>query len=575
MNRTLVRLAAYIAPSAKGIWGALGLAGLISGAELLNPYIMEQIIDRYLPDPQGGYNIYLLGGLYCLTAGLAALCQYAQAWILNRAGQGIIHHIRMDAFRCLAHMPFSFFDQHASGRLLTRVTSDMEALSELCSNVVVSLVKDILLLAGIVVVMLRLHLPLALVSFSILPLMALVTVLYNKRAKGNFKEVRALFGAINGFLAENLSGMRLVQAFNRQKEKFAEFKTLNDAYNKASVFGVFLNALFKPGAEWMNALAISILVWYAAGDALGGRLEIGVLYAFITYIKKFFGPINDLADKYSAIQTGIVSAERVFELLGREGEAEPMGRGLPLPRAVGDIEFRNVWFAYTEGDWVLKNISFRVAPGQTLALVGHTGSGKTTIVSLLSRFYLVQKGEILLDGKNINAYRLEDLRKNIGVVLQDVFLFASDIRANIRLNSREISDAAVEAAADFVNAGPFIRALPKGFDQPVTERGATFSAGQRQLLNLARVAAFRPPVLVLDEATANIDTENEAILQASLEKIAGQHTTVVIAHRLSTVARADRILVLNKGEIAEAGRHQDLIRQNGTYRRLYETQFAE
>ncbi|MDR1532314.1 MAG: ABC transporter ATP-binding protein/permease [Clostridiales bacterium] len=574
MKSTMSRLFSYIKPFVPAVLASLALAGLISASELVRPYIIEIVIDEYIMDPGSRHNIYALGALYFGGAFFGAAFQYWQEYLLNLTGQKIIHNIRMDAFRCLAYMPFSFFDRNSSGRLLTRVTSDIEALNELYSGVIVSLVKDAIMLAGIVAVMLRLNFKLALVSFCIVPIIVIVTLAYNKRAKKNFSYVRTLFGTINGFLAENISGMRLVQTFNRQKEKFAEFTPLNEEYNKASVFSVMLNALFKPSSELINALAISIIIWYAAGGVLGGTLEIGVLYAFITYIKKFFGPINDLADKYGSIQTGMVSAERIFELLAQEEQTEDISAGLALPKARGEIEFRGVWFAYNDEDWVLRDVSFHVRPGETVAFVGHTGSGKTTIVSLLGRFYEVQKGEILLDGVNIKKYRLPDLRKNIAIVMQDVFLFATDIKSNIRLNNNALSDRDVEAAAEFVNAADFIRGLPGGFEEKVTERGATLSTGQRQLLNFARAVAFQPAIIILDEATSSIDTENEAVIQQSLRKISGSHTSLVIAHRLSTVEKADNIIVISRGEVQETGSHQELLRKNGAYRQLYDMQFT-
>ena len=547
---------------------------MVNGAELLSPYITKIIIDDYIVGGREELNIFLLGSIYLGTEVLGALFQYGQTYTLNLMGQNIIHHIRLELFSHIQYMPLSFFDHNSSGRILTRVSNDIEALNELYSGVLVALVQDIFMLLGIVVVMIRMNVKLALISFSIVPLIAVITFYYNKKAKANFRVVRGLIGRINGFFAENVSGMRLVQIFHREKEKLEEFKKLNDEYNEASVFGVFLSALFRPGSELINTLAISILIWFCAQGVFHHKIEIGVLYAFVTYTKKFFRPIHDLAEQYSTIQSGTVSAERIFELMDNNDGLEKMEEGVEITEFKGKIDFRNVWFAYQGEEWVLKDVSFTINPGETVAFVGATGAGKSTIINLIGRFYEIQKGEIFIDGINIKNIKRKDLRKAVAVVMQDVFLFAGDIKSNIQLDHEKISDQDVVDAAKYVNAHPFIEQLPRGYEEPVKERGCTLSAGQRQLLSFARAIAFKPSILVLDEATANIDTENEKIIQDSLEKISKDRTTLIIAHRLSTIQNADKIIVLNKGVVREIGTHNELLQKEGVYRNLYQLQIS-
>ncbi|MCL2096772.1 MAG: ABC transporter ATP-binding protein/permease [Oscillospiraceae bacterium] len=570
------RMVAYFRTALPLLILAMFLALVIILADLINPYITKIIIDDYIGGKNPLVNIYFLGGLYLLCSITGAATQYFQVNILNYMGQTIIHKIRLQVFSHVQNMSLKFFDKNSTGSLLTRITNDIEAISELYSGVIIDLFKDVFMIAGIVIAMLLLNWRIALVSFCIIPLIVFATVLFNKKAKENFRWARSLIARINAFFAENISGMKLVQIFNKQKEKFGEYKKINDEYNKATVTGVRLNAIFRPANEFINSLAISILIWFCAGDIIRGTLDFGVLYAFITYSRRFFHPINDLADKFATIQSGRVSAERIFELLDNceHSESSDSGKSLAKAEIKGGIEFRNVWFAYNGEEYILKDVSFKINAGETAAFVGATGSGKSTIINLMGRFYDIQKGEILLDGVNIKEYRLDELRKSIAVVMQDVFLFAGDIKSNIRLNNSDISDAQVEEAAKYVNADYFIRDLNQKYNEPVMERGATLSAGQRQLLSFARAVAFNPPLLVLDEATASIDTENEEIIQESLKKISKDRTTVIIAHRLSTIKNADIIIVIHQGVITESGKHEELLQNGGIYRKLYEIQFA-
>ena len=572
-NKTL-RILSYFRPYLGLVFLSFILAILINVAELASPYIMKITIDEYITVPKPQVNIQLLGLAYMGAVIAGAIFNYIQVYVLNSTVQKIMLNIRIELFSHIQKMPLTFFDHNSSGRILTRVTNDVEALNEMYSGVLVAFFKDLIMLVGIIVVMLKMDLQLAGVSFVAIPIILTATYFYNKKARWNYKRVRHLIAKINGFLAENISGMKLVQIFNREKEKYQEFDQLNQEYNRASIFEVVLMALFKPSAELINSLIISLLIWYCAPGIFHSTIEIGVLFAFITYVKKFFDPINDLADKYNVILAGTVAADRIFELMDHnEGQEDP-DQGLSLPLVKGAIEFKNVWFAYNGEDWVLKDINFKVNPGETVAFVGATGSGKSTIINLIGRFYEVQKGEILLDGVNIKQIKLKDLRRYIAVVMQDVFLFAGDIQSNIRLNNHEITENEVIQAAEYVNASEFIQNLPNKYHEEVKERGSTLSSGQRQLLSFARAIVFKPAILVLDEATASIDTETEQIIQSSLTKISQDRTTLVIAHRLSTIMNADKIIVIHKGRIREIGRHQELLQVEGIYKTLYEMQFT-
>jgi ATP-binding cassette, subfamily B, multidrug efflux pump len=570
----LLRILSYLKPHIPTLSISLIFALLVNAAELASPYITKVVIDEYLIKGNANIRIELMGVLYLICVMGGAVFNYSQVYLLNLIGQKVIHFIRMELFSHIQHMPASFFDKNSSGRIMTRATNDVEALSELYSGVIVSLFKDLFMILGIVAVMIQMNYKLALVSFIIVPIIVTVTYFYNKKARWNFKRVRGLIAQINGFLAENISGMKLVQIFNREKEKYSEFKKLNGEYNEASIFEVVLMAFFRPGAELINSLSISILIWYCTRGVLNGALEIGLLYAFINYVKKFFDPIKDLAENYNTIQSGIVSADRIFELLDNNEGVECLDKGIHMEEIKGNIEFKNVWFSYTGEEWVLKDVTFTIKEGETAAFVGATGSGKSTIISLIGRFYEIQKGQITIDGIDIRDISLRSLRSFIAVIMQDVFLFSGDIKSNISLDNGNISFEDVVQAANYSNASEFINKLPSKFEEEVKERGCTLSSGQRQLLAFARAIAFKPSILVLDEATANIDTENERIIQKALSENSVSRTTLVIAHRLSTIVDADKIIVIHKGRIREIGRHEELLEREGIYKRLYELQYS-
>ncbi len=524
------------------------------------------------------HDIRQIGNLAMLLilAGIASFgLNYAKSILLHSIGQRIVLNVRTELFTHLEHMDLAFFDRNPVGRLVTRLTNDTETLNEVYTSVLVNLFKDVFTLAGIVVVMFRLSPGLALVSVSTLPLIIIATVLFRVKARDAYRKVRAALARINASLSENISGMRIVQVFNREAHKYSEFKATNAEFYSAGVAEMMVYAVFRPTVEFVATFALSVLVWYGGVRVLRGAMPFGLVYAFVNYIEMFFGPINALTEKYNMLQAAMASSERIFQLMDTRPAITDAPLALPIERARGRIEFRNVWFAYNEGEWVLRDVSFTIEPGQMVAFVGATGAGKTSIISLINRFYDVQKGEILLDGINVKELRLADLRRSVATVLQDVFLFTGDIKTNIRLNEKGIADERVREVAKHVNADHFISRLPRGYDEPVTERGSTLSAGQRQLLAFARALAFDPAILVLDEATSSIDTDTEMLIQDALPRLIAGRTTIVVAHRLSTVQHADKIIVLHKGKIRESGTHQELLARHGFYYDLYRLQYAD
>ncbi len=551
------------------------IALLIDAAAIIKPYIIKYVIDDFLAvgrnEPQAFLKIGLLYfGVVLLGSGFG----YTQTYSLTYVGQKIMYDIRYQLFSHIQKMSMKFFDKNSSGRILTRVTNDVEALDEIFSGLLVNFIRDFIMIVGIIITMFSLNTTLALLSLCCIPVITIVTIIYRKAARKNFLRMKALIGKINGFLAENISGMKIVRIFHREKEKFNEFKKLNDDYFSVSITELILHSLLRPIIEIVNTLTMALLIWYCSTKITGGYLEIGVLYAFITYIKQFFAPINEISEEFTSLQSAMISAERVFDVLDNKEFQEDFTVGELVDKIKGEIEFKNVWFAYDNEDWVLKDVSFKIEPGQTAAFVGATGSGKTTIINLMARFYDVQKGEILIDGRNIREYNLRVLRKQIAVVIQDVFLFSGDIKSNIRLRNKNITDQEIKEAAKWVCADKFIESLPNKYNEEVKERGCTFSAGQRQLISFARAVAFKPSIFVLDEATANIDTETESAIQNAMANISEGSTTIIIAHRLSTIKNADKIIVISNGRIEEIGTHDELFEKGGIYRELYEKQLV-
>ena len=558
-------------------------------ANILKPYLMKIAVDEFIGQYEGlgmekvneltkDANWFTgtltgLGVTYFLVILGGQAAGYAQSLMMTKVCQTILHSLRMKAFYHIHHMKLKDLDAMGSGWLLTRSTNDIEALDEFYGDILLSLFKDVFLLAGILAAMFLMSWRLALVSLVMVPAIFAITVACRGALRRNFVKMKALTGRMNGFIAESLSGIRVIQAFNREKEKYAELDDLNRQYLKASIFQVFMNSVLRPVMEVINSVGIALVL--CIGFRMIGRpvapLEVGVLVAFNTYIRQFFGPINDLAEKYNNIQSSLVSADRVFDLIADESELEdpeqPGYEGIMR----GEIEFRDVWFAYEGEDWVLRGLNFSCKSGDKLAFVGATGAGKTTIISLLSRFYVPQKGEIRIDGVPLNQWNLGALRRQIGVVLQDVFLFVGTVADNVRIHG-DISPQQVRRAVEIAHADGFVDALPGGMEHRVAERGATFSTGERQLLSFARAIAHDPRVLVLDEATANIDSNTEELIQNSIADISQGRTSIFIAHRLSTIRACDKIYYLEKGVVAESGTHEELMALGGRYRALVEEQ---
>lgn len=521
-------------------------------------------------DIKGVLNVVILFA-FVLFGGF--ILNYIQALLLNYAAQRQIFHMRQALFDHLMHQSLSFFDRNPVGRLVTRVTNDMKNISEMYTNVLINAFKDVLLLGGTVFVMFALNPKLAVVSLVTFPLIGLAAWRFRTKAREAHRAVKVKIARINASLSENISGMKIIQIFDQQDAIKKDFRAINEDHLMASLEEIRVFAIFRPAMNLIYSLTLAILIWYGGGKAIQGALELGVLFAFINYTEQFYRPIFDLSEKFNILQSAMASAERIFLLFDTDEIIKEIEAPVKLEPFRGEIEFRNVWFCYEPNNWVLKDVSFMVKPGDTVAFVGATGSGKTTIISLLNRFYDIQKGQILIDGHDIKDLALDDLRGKIGMVLQDVFLFAGDIKGNIRLNQRDMPMECLESVARHVNADPFIKKLPNGYDEPVQERGSTLSAGQRQLLSFARALAFNPDVLILDEATANIDTETEHLIQDAIDKIVRDRTTIVVAHRLSTIQNADNIIVLHKGEVRESGTHDQLLEQEGIYHNLFLLQY--
>lgn len=573
----LWRLIGYFRPVLPLLLLGLALAGAANLANLAKPFVLQHILDDYITVENFDLTaVTFLGVLYFAVVAAAAGAQYAQSQVSRLMGQKIVHRMRVQLFDHIQRMSMSFFDHHSSGSLLTRILSDIESVSEFFTAVVISLLQQVVLLVGIVAAMLQLDLQLTLVSAVLIPIICLITGLYRWIAYHNFVQVKAQLSRINSFLAENITGMRVVQLFHREKEKFHEFHQLDERMYRLGFREILLNSFGGPFMTTIGNLASAVLIVVftnalapGAGDG-GVAVKVGVLYAFITLMQQFFQPIAQIADQFTTIQSAFVSAQRIFKILDNTQEMEDLEKGEPLEHVKGEIRFEHVWFAYQGEDWVLKDVSFHILPGQQAAFVGATGSGKSTIISLLARFYTIQKGRILLDGKPIEQYQLSSLRRHVAVVMQDVFLFSGDVAGNIRLGEQTISDEELEQAAESIGADAFIRSLPMGYHSTVVERGATFSAGQRQLISFARAMAFAPEILILDEATASIDTETEQMINLAMERAAENRTMLIVAHRLSTIRQADCIFVLDHGKILEEGTHDRLLEKQRRYYQLWQ-----
>lgn len=573
VDRSLaLRLARFLAPYWRSIAFASFLSLLIACLTLIGPKIVQVAIDEHITkgDLRG---VFALAGWYFVTILAILGLEYWREWVTAFVGQHAMYDLRRALFAHVQKLSLPFFDRNPVGRTMTRVTSDVAALNEMFSQGLTTLAGDIFLLFAIAGILLYKNWLLALLIFSTVPLLLFAGAWFRRTVRTGYREVRARLSHMNAYLQENLSGMRTVQAYNRQSLNYKRFDQLNEQYRQANMITVFAHAVFVPAVELISALAMALIIWYGGIASLDGSITVGVIVLFIQYCSRFFQPIKEMSDKFNVLQTAMAASERIFKLLDEKPEITAPANPVGFEALKREIRFDNVWFAYKDQEWVLQDVSFEVKPGQTVALVGSTGSGKTTITSLLARFYDVQKGSIRLDGTDLRNFDPDELRRRMAIVLQDNFLFTGTIESNIRLGDESITKEQIERAAEHVNALPFIQQFPSGFQTEVLERGATLSVGQKQLLAFARALAFDPEILILDEATASIDTETEVLIQDALKKLLKGRTSIVIAHRLSTIQTADQILVLHHGRIRERGTHHELLQQGGLYRKLYDLQY--
>jgi ATP-binding cassette subfamily B protein len=610
-SRLMGRLLKYLRPYK---WqAAVSFVAILlkAACDVIGPFLFKVGIDNYLtakrpehpswlgrhlnPDPVTG--ITQLAALYLGALLLLYFFEFVQTYLIQWMGQKVMFDLRSQIFRHIQRMHVGFFDRHPVGRLVTRLTNDVDALNEMFTSGVFAIFDDVFVLAGIVIVMLQMNWRLALLAFAVLPLIGGVTTVFRKHVRSSYRRIRTAIAKINAFTQEHISGMTVVQLFNREKRAYDDFEAVNKQHMVAFKDAILAYALYYPAVEILSTVAIALVLWRGGNGVLKGTVTVGVLVAFMQYAMRFFRPIQDLSDKYNILQAAMAASERVFQLLDTPAEIVNPATAQTAPQT-GRIEFRHVWFTYQRLDeeqkelianatadelaelgksidWVLRDVSFVVEPGRTAAIVGHTGAGKTTIISLMMRFYDIQSGSILVDGVDVRCHGIRQLRQRFGVVLQDPFLFTGTITDNIRMGSEWIGDQRMRQAAADVNLLDYIESLPSGFEEPVRERGATLSTGRKQLINFARALAHDPKILILDEATSSVDTDTELLVRSALERMVTGRTSVIIAHRLSTVQQADVILVMHKGQLREMGTHQELLVRRGLYYKLYQLQYKD
>jgi ATP-binding cassette subfamily B multidrug efflux pump len=582
------RLLRYLHPYRGWVAIAALLTLPVAPLAAVGPWLFEIAVDRYIvpslhreiPQAAAVHGLGWVSLAYLATLALGFAFMYFQVRVMQKVGQDTMYDLRKEIFEHLQRLPISFYDHSPVGRLVTRVTTDVDALNDLFATGIAAMVNDAFLLVLFVFVMLYINWRLALATFAVIPLLFVCTWVFRDKVRDANRRIRTAIARINAFLQEHISGMSVVQLFNRERKARAQFAELNRIHMEAYKDAILAFALFYPAVEFIGVVAIIVSFWYGGLRSLAGLVSVGVLFAFMQWSQRFFQPIQDLSEKFNILQSAMAASERIFKLLD-EPLSAAISEGRPLSAVRGEIEFRNVWFAYhgganpKEDDWILRDVSFRVRPGETMAIVGHTGAGKTTTIQLLLRFYDIQRGQILLDGTDIREFSVQDLRRQFGIVLQDPFLFTGTLESNVRLGTATVSRGAVESALREVGLGPFLDSLPQGLDTLVTERGATFSVGQRQLVSFARALAHNPRFLILDEATSSVDTRTEVMIREALDRLLTGRTAIVIAHRLSTIQNADRILVFHKGRLREQGTHQELLGQRGIYYRLYQLQYKD
>jgi ATP-binding cassette, subfamily B, multidrug efflux pump len=613
-SRLMKRLLTYLRPYSWQVAIALAAIVLKAGADVLGPYLTKVAIDKYLARAAGTQSVLdrwlsstPLVGIAEIAAVYVALqvstffLEFLQTYFMQWTGQKVMFDLRSQIFRYLQQMHVGFFDKNPVGRLVTRVTTDVDALNEMFTAGVVSIFEDVFVLVGILVIMLRMNWKLALITFAVLPLIFWATQVFRDKVRDSYRRIRVAIARINAYLQEHVSGMMVLQLFNREERAFQRFSEVNRSHMDAFKDAILAYAVYYPVVEILSSIAVASIIWFGGLDVIRGMTTLGVLVAFMQYAQRFFRPIQDLSEKYNILQSAMASSERVFKLLDTPVEITSPAV-TQSPAGPGRIEFDHVWFAYrnipmefpdpggdgrprpsgrpegqavTEPDWVLQDVSFTIEPGETIAVVGHTGAGKTTLISLLMRFYDVQKGAIRIDGVDVKDMDLGELRRRYGVALQDPFLFTGTVEGNIRLGTDWIRDQDVERAAEEVNIADFIRTLPRGFQEEVRERGSTLSTGQKQLISFARALAHDPKILILDEATSSVDTETEFRVRDALSRMVEGRTSLIIAHRLSTVQRADKIIVMHKGKVRETGTHQQLLARRGIYYKLYQLQYKD
>jgi len=567
----LLHLLSYMIPYTGWVLLSLALVLALTGIDLYRPTLIGNAVDTF--EAEGDYGIIIDTSIkYGIVLVLSFIFNISQTWILQKTGQSIIHTVRKELYAHIQSLSSRYFDLTPVGKLVTRVTNDVEALNEMYSGILVKLFRNIIKIIGLAAVMLLMDWRLALISFVLLPVVAVLTVVFRKIARETYRLSRTRLTDINTFLSENISGMRIIQIFGREQRKFEEFDDKNRKLYKAYYREMLVFAVFRPLIYILSVISLMIVLGVGSRDVLNHVISIGTLYIFAQYIQSFFEPIQELAEQFSTLQSCIASAEKIFTIMNEEPSVKEDDKPVILPEIKGKIEFSHVWFAYDNENYVLRDVSFVIEPGQSVAFVGATGAGKSSILNLIGRYYDIQKGNIYIDGVDIRRLSKKQLRSAIGQMQQDVFIFEGNIESNIRLYDEDITPEQIREAAEYVNASHFIERLPKGYQEAVSERGATFSAGERQLLSFARTLAHKPQILVMDEATANIDTETELLIQEALQKLMKGRTTIMVAHRLSTIQHADCIMVMHKGKIREQGTHQELLAQGGIYKKLYELQ---